>query len=151
MKRSPEYTKNLVALHNIYSDKLEKALDLGGFPMPSIAVTKKSIPHTNFGEISLVMRRETIDPKANKRNTVYSADAWTPTFPQVEYEADEDKATELRRKYYDLEKRFGRDTVDALYPRGNYADDHLNRVGGEAAAIERHKDDTDRFQTDRSY
>lgn len=143
MKKPVEYTKNLVALHNLSSDKFGKTLDLGGFPMPSIAVTKDTIPHTNFGEISLVMPRETIDPKANKRNTVYSADAWTPIFPQIEYEANEKKAAELRRKYYDLEKRFGREAVDALYPWGNYADDHLNRVGGEAAAIERYRDDTD--------
>lgn len=143
MKKPVEYTKNLVALHNLSSDKFGKVLDLGGFPMPSIAVTRNDIPHTNFGDISLVMKRETIDPKANRRNTVYSADAWTPVFPQVEYEADEKKAAKLRRKYYDLEKRFGRETADALYPWGNYADDHLNRVGGEAAAIERYRDDTD--------
>lgn len=83
-----EQTKNLVAVHNLTEDKLLSTLKLGGFPMPSIAVTKSDIPHTNFGEISLVFGRDTIDPKANRKNAVYSADAWTPTFPKVEYEAD---------------------------------------------------------------
>lgn len=86
--RNVQQTKNLVALHNLTEDKLLKTLELGGFPMPSIAVTKADIPHTNFGEITVVFGRETIDPKANRKNTVYSADAWTPTVPQVEYEAD---------------------------------------------------------------
>lgn len=86
--RNVQQTKNLVALHNLTEDKLLKTLELGGFPMPSIAVTKADIPHTNFGEITVVFGRETIDPKASRKNTVYSADAWTPTVPQVEYEAD---------------------------------------------------------------
>jgi len=83
-----EETKDLLALHNLTADKLSKALALGGFPMPSIAVTRDSIPHTNFGDITLVMNKSTVDPKADRRNTVYSADAWTPTFPSIEYEAD---------------------------------------------------------------
>ena len=76
-----------MALHNLTEDKLRSALRLGGFPMPSIAVTRADIPHTNFGDITLVMSRQTVDPRANRRNTVYSADAWTPTFPAIEYEA----------------------------------------------------------------
>ena len=38
-----EETKNLVALHNLSEDKLLKVISLGGFPMPSIAVTKQYI------------------------------------------------------------------------------------------------------------
>ena len=34
-----EETKNLVALHNLSEQNLLKVIDLGGFPMPSIAVT----------------------------------------------------------------------------------------------------------------
>ncbi len=87
LKSPVEGTRDLVALHNLTEDKLRSALRLGGFPMPSIAVTRADIPHTNFGDITLVMSRQTVDPRANRRNTVYSADAWTPTFPAIEYEA----------------------------------------------------------------
>ena len=83
-----EETENLIALHNLTEEKLWGDLRLGGFPMPSIAVTRIDVPHTNFGDITLVMDKRSIDPKANRKNTVYSADAWTPTFPQVEYAAD---------------------------------------------------------------
>ena len=84
MKSPVEETKNLIALHNLTEEKLWGDLRLGGFPMPSIAVTRIDVPHTNFGDITLVMDKRSIDPKANRKNTVYSADAWTPTFPQVE-------------------------------------------------------------------
>ena len=87
MKSAVEDNGTLLALHNLTEDKLRSALRLGGFPMPSIAVTRADIPHTNFGDITLVMSRQTVDPRANRRNTVYSADAWTPTFPAIEYEA----------------------------------------------------------------
>ena len=143
MKLPVEETSNLIALHNLNADKLAKALDLGGFPMPSIAVTKTSIPHTNFGNITLVMDKNTIDPKADRRNTVYSADAWTPTFPSVEYEVNEQVAGKLRNKYYELYKQFGNEATRPLYAWANYADNELDRVGGEAALIEQEKDNVD--------
>ena len=70
-----EEAGTLVAVHNLTEEKLEKALELGGFPMPSIAITKASMGHQNFGDISLVFGRETIDPKQNRKNLAYSADA----------------------------------------------------------------------------
>lgn len=75
---------NLIAVHNIYTDKLAKSLKLGGFPMPSIAVTKADMGHENYGECSFVFDKSTIDPKADKRNKVYGGDAWTPTYPNID-------------------------------------------------------------------
>ena len=43
---------NLIAVHNIYTNKLVKSLKLGGFPMPSIAVTKADMGHENYGEFA---------------------------------------------------------------------------------------------------
>ena len=143
MKSPVEQKGDLVALHNLSADKLSKAIELGGFPMPSIAVTKSDIPHTNFGNITLVMNKSTVDPKADKRNTVYSADAWTPTFPSTEYEVDESVASKLRSKYYDLYKKFGNDATRPLYAWANYADDELNQVGGVEKVISQAQDDTD--------
>ncbi len=62
LKKSVEQIENLVAVHNTTADKLEKALDLLGFPTPSVAVTKTGIVHSNFGEITLVFGRETVKP-----------------------------------------------------------------------------------------
>lgn len=77
-------TNNLVALHNLSEENLLKVIELGGFPMPSIAVTKTDLPHENYGDITVVFGRNTIDPEEDYRNVVYDRDAWTPTTPKVE-------------------------------------------------------------------
>ena len=127
LKSPVEETKDLVALHNLTEDKLLKSIALGGFPMPSIAVTRQDIPHTNFGDITLVMDKGAIDPKASRKNTVYSADAWTPTVPRVEYEAD--PKAELGEK---LDKHFR----DSLHHVSYGMNELLNRYDGEAGVIE---------------
>jgi hypothetical protein len=129
MDSQVEATKNLVAVHNITSDKLEKMFEYEGLPMPSIAITKADIGHENFGGISLVFRKETIDPK-NKKNKVYSADAWTPTFPQIEYEVNDEVQSRLNSKFYELSRKYGREAADALYKYGVTLEDTLNRAGG---------------------
>ena len=136
MRGPVEYTKNLVALHNLTDDKLAKALDLGGFPMPSIAITKADIPHTNFGDITLVFGRDTIDPKANRKNTVYSADAWTPTFPRTEYEEDQAVGSAVSKRLIDLGKKIDDHFQDDL--RRVYMDIEgtLNRYDGEEGLIQ---------------
>lgn len=91
-----EETKELIAVHNITSDKLLKTLKLEGIPMPSIAVTKAELGHENFGDISLLFKKDTIDPK-KKKNKVYSADAWTPTFPAIDYEVNTDVYHRVRK------------------------------------------------------
>lgn len=131
-----EETKTLIALHNLTEEKLLKSLELGGLPMPSIAVTKASIPHDNFGNITMIFPKETIDPKASKKNVVYSADAWTPTFPQVEYEADSDVAHRINRKLSELAEKvddiFKSDLESLKYRH----EDNLNHFGGEDGLIQ---------------
>lgn len=58
--------------------------------MPSIAVTKADMGHGRFGDCSFVFDKSTIDPKADRENKVYGGDAWTPTYPAIEYKASED-------------------------------------------------------------
>ncbi len=74
-----EETKDLIALHNMTEKNLRDALELGGLPMPSIAVVKAEQGHAKFGPISLVLSKNTIDPKVSAKNKVYGGDAWTPT------------------------------------------------------------------------
>lgn len=52
--------------------------------MPSIAVTDVNVPHTAFGDLTLVFGRETVDPKVDPRNIIFASDAWTQTFPSIE-------------------------------------------------------------------
>ncbi|RKW31321.1 MAG: hypothetical protein D8H95_52315, partial [Lachnospiraceae bacterium] len=140
LKKSVEETKDLIALHNLTPTNLIKTLKLGGIPMPSIAVTKSEIGHGNFGSISLVFDKNTIDP-ANKKNKVYSADAWTPTFPKLEYAADYEKANRIRNElqpYIDKLPNNYKDkvtsTLDTLY-------NNWNDYGGKDGFVEKFSDD----------
>lgn len=48
-----EETKELVAVHNMKSSELLKTLDLGGLPMPSIAIIKAQSGHSEYGDVSV--------------------------------------------------------------------------------------------------
>ena len=130
-----EVTDKLVALHNLSEEKLLKVIELGGFPMPSIAVTKPTIPHNEFGGITVVFGKDTIDPQNDSRNKVFSRDAWTPTVPKIEYKVNEKIADKIHKKYYELYRKFGKDTLDPLYKYANDIEDTLNREGGESEIL----------------
>lgn len=84
--------RDLVAVHNLSAKKLAKMIsdfDGQGIPAPSIAIDKADNVHSDFGEISLIFDRNTIDPKADRRNSVYSRDAWTSMYPKTEFKLNE--------------------------------------------------------------
>ncbi len=74
--------RDLVAYHNMSEDSVLRSAALGGLPVPSIAITKKDIPFTQFGKTTLIGGGDIIDP-ARRGNDVYSQDAWTTTFPEI--------------------------------------------------------------------
>lgn len=99
-----ERAGNLIAEHNLTQEKLEKALEIGAFPSPSIAIVQAEQGHTNYGDYSVVFPASTIDPEADSRNRVYGADAWTPTSTNatVEYSVDADAKRAFERSIRDL-------------------------------------------------
>ena len=139
-----EETKNLMAIHNLHANELLKQLDMGGLPMPSVAVTKPEIiSHDNFGEVTLILNKDAIDPKKSKYNKVYSADAYTPTFPSVSYKVNEEAADRVTGKVNALYNKlpdFYQRSVRSLRDSDNI-EDILNREGGESKLIERYSDD----------
>lgn len=54
LSKPVEETKTLVAIHNLQSSELAKTLELGGLPMPSIAVIKAEQGHEEYGDVSLI-------------------------------------------------------------------------------------------------
>jgi hypothetical protein len=141
-----EERKNLVALHNLSEEKLMKVLELGGFPMPSIAITRADLGHEQFGDITVIFGRETIDPKADSRNKVYSRDGYTPTVPKIDYKVNEKVLSKISKKYYELSKKFGYDTTRPLYKYVNDMERVLEDNAGEFATISQVYDDTDIMQ-----
>lgn len=104
LKSPVEETKDLVALHNVSEQGLLGAIDLGGLPSPSIAITKSEMGHTKYGPISLVFSKDTIDPQMFRSNKVYGSDAWTPTAPAVEYPVNSKKLTAVEQEFHKLAK-----------------------------------------------
>ncbi len=102
LKESVEETKDLIAVHNVSEEGLQGALDLGGLPSPSIAITKDDMGHEKYGPISLVFGKETIDPQFFRANKVYGSDAWTPTAPRVDYQVNGKKLTAIESEFHRL-------------------------------------------------
>lgn len=104
--------KTLAGVHNITEEKLRKALKLGGFANPSLAVidTNKS-GHDNFGEISFIAPSALVDKRTGKTAGTWITDAYTQRYPSVEREMSE-------KGYRKFE-----DWVDSLdYPSGAKAE-----------------------------
>lgn len=141
-----EETGELLAIHNMKPDDLARSLELGGFPMPSIAIVKANQGHEKYGDISLVFNKETINPR-EKANAVYGGDAWTPTFPKIEYKVNENVQRRVRELYYKIAREHGYDSAKGLQ---NYANDFegvLEFNNGELEMIQNAKDDTQLMQT----
>lgn len=145
MELNVDESNGLFAIHNLTADSFIKSYKLGGFAMPSIAIARSDVGHSNFGDISLVFASDTINP-ANSDNKVYSADAWTPTFPRIEYEANSKVTDKLRNKYYELYRKFGHEKISALYPYGNYFEEQLNTDGGVDGIISKQSDNPQMMQ-----
>ena len=124
-----EATDDLVAIHNLSPEQLLEDLKLGGFPSPSIAVIRAAMDHTKYGSVSVLFGKNTIDPAKNKKNKVYGGDAWTPTFPSIEYKINENKRQEIKDKIAsltgDAEMIFGYIGLDE-----DNLSDYLNRRDG---------------------
>jgi len=73
----------LVALHNTSEDGLRMMLEWGGLPAPSIAIVRAGMPFDNFGEVTLVMRRDVIDPKFG--TPVFGSDVYSPRAPRPDW------------------------------------------------------------------
>jgi hypothetical protein len=78
----PDVDRNLIALHNTSEEGIRAAIKLGGIPVPSLGITKKDIAFTGFGDITLIADKATIDPMADPRNRLYSADVYSPRQPR---------------------------------------------------------------------
>ena len=114
MSEPVEQTRDLLALHNLTQEKLRSTLRLGGFPMPSIAVIRDQMQHDNYGEITMVFGKDTIDPQADSRNRVYGGDAWTPTAPRVDYPIN----YQVQRAFEDQVEQLSASVAGGTFSRG---------------------------------
>lgn len=142
LTRPTEEAGSLIAVHNVNKEKALKILDADGMPMPSIAIAKADIGHSDFGNISFVFGAETVDPKANRYNKIYSADVWSPTFPSIEYETNQATESRIVKLYDSIKSKYGSDIAKALYPYYTNLSYELDSKGGAKGIISALSDDT---------
>lgn len=103
--------KKMLGIHNVRGVAgVRAAIELGGIPRPSLAITKEGTPFHDFGNVSLVAGREMIDPAVDARNVILDADGYTARQPRAEYKVDR---AGLREVIRDLQNRFSAGASDA--------------------------------------
>jgi hypothetical protein len=78
--------QEMIVHHNISPQKLARVEQVGGMPVPSIAVSNVDNPMLGFGDISLIGPKEMAIPSA--KNPVFGFDAYTARAPKIDYEID---------------------------------------------------------------
>ena len=135
----------LMAIHNLNEGKLKGVIELGGFPVPSIAVTNNYTSNANFGEISVLFDKNTIDPELNEANKVYSRDAYTTRIPNIANKINESGLQQVSEntglETWDLKDRFRETTlenaVEDIKRNENILDRYLEQKGIEVEPIYR--------------
>jgi hypothetical protein len=102
--------KNLIIQHNLTAENLLHAAKMGGIAVPSLAVTTKNEPLTDFGEITLIGSVSMADPKGYAGTKVFGADIYSPRYPGITLEF-----TPNMRKRGEAMIRDGMDATDTKY------------------------------------
>lgn len=112
-----EDPKELQFLMNTNAARLARQQRMGGFPMPSLAVTKQSIPFDSYGDITLVGNPELFNPKSSRSNQVFDADAYTIRAPELLRLAKKGSYKKLLNEFKSLSKSIDRDyeVVEGAY------------------------------------
>lgn len=77
----------IVVVHSLSESKLRKAIELGGMPLPSIAAMKIDNEFTRFGNITFILKPESVDPK-DKKNLFFDRDIFSQRIPELYYDID---------------------------------------------------------------
>lgn len=99
--------RDLLIQHNLTERNLLHAGRLGGIPVPSLAVTNKAAPLTNFGEITLLGSPEMADPRGYAGTKVFGADVYSPRYPTITYAIGNKELTRLNAELAPHIQRFG--------------------------------------------
>lgn len=99
-------SKDLIAQHNTSEEKLMEALDLGALPVPSIAITKSDTPISNYGDITLLFNKDTINP-TDRRNVAYNSDIYSTRRPQTVNSLNKNKVKTFEKSMNDKGISYG--------------------------------------------
>jgi hypothetical protein len=99
--------QEMIVHHNISPQKLARVEQVGGMPVPSIAVSNVDNPMMNFGDISLIGPKEMAIPSA--KNPVFGFDAYTARAPKIDYQMDAKSSKKLQGMFADVADDVGGD------------------------------------------
>jgi hypothetical protein len=86
----------LIGHHNLSPKGVEVASEIGGIPMPSMAISRADYPLTNFGDVTLLAKPGMVNPS---RNTgVWPTDVYTGRQPRGELQFSDKKSVEKALK-----------------------------------------------------
>lgn len=103
--------KDMRFLHNTTPQAIRRYKKMGGLPVPSLAVTKDSVPFETYGDITLVGKPDLFDPKI-AANKMYSSDAYTVRAPRP-----------VRKAYSKAGRKFQDEIAPEIKALGGYSDE----------------------------
>ena len=115
-----EETDKMIAVHNKTMSGLRRMINREGVPFPSVAIKKAGSGHNHYGPVSIVLPRDSIDPRVNRDNRIYGGDAWTPTEPATEYDVGD-----TSRYTSGLREKLGKEIFNALHGDTRLDSDYL--------------------------
>lgn len=101
---------SLVIVHSMSESKLRGVIDVGGMPMPSLAITAPKAevlePTLNYGEITFIGNSK-LAGRVIGSGAVWDRDIWSPTYPQAQYKMNKKGiSNELRAIQSNYSKMF---------------------------------------------
>jgi hypothetical protein len=112
---------DLLVQHNLTSSNLLHAHRMGGIAVPSLAVAHKGKPITKFGDITLMGSAGMIDPKGGRGAKVFGADIYSPRYPRVTYQVNEQARSILEKLAAGGKATGGPLDLDAFEDKGRAA------------------------------
>jgi len=146
---------SLIVQHNLTSENILHAEDVGGLAVPSLAVTKVDAPLAGFGDITLLGHSNLIKPSRDIK--VFGADVYSPRYPQINYSLtsrqqrmiDEDlapyEAITASREYAE------KDGLNALYDNVAFRAKFLDEKGIKVKLPKAAKANTDSMKAYNKY
>ena len=136
--KNNEIKDPLIVQHNINETALLESDRLGGFPVPSLAVSKVDNPLLGFGDVTLVGNPNMAKPSGS--NPVYRADAYTTRRPKPEIEVNKEAEAfaenNVTNVFKDIPKGSNVAELDGNYNNKSIAEDlYRGFEGGDTSNI----------------
>jgi hypothetical protein len=123
-QRSLEEQPDLVAAHNLTAANLLHADKMGGIAAPSIAITRDTQGHDNFGEITLIAPKDLVDPQKGAK--VFASDIYSARYPDITHDVKWSALKKLWSEFDEASKDLGHVLSSEL------SEDEIERKGNMA-------------------